>query len=100
MAYGDSAFASIRGEKSQAGVAPCFASRPKEVIEGRFDLQAPLAWASFRVGRVVRSTLAAEACSVGEAMGHGQFLRALRLRRDEAQGCRDGFRASPAAGRY
>ena len=63
-AYGDSSFANMPGEKSQAGVAPCLASRPKEVIEGRFDLQAPLARASFQARRAARSTLAAEAYSI------------------------------------
>ena len=73
-AYGDSLFANMPGEKSRGGVAPCLAGRPKEVIEGRFDLQAPLARASFPARRAARSALAAEACGVSEAMEQRQFL--------------------------
>ena len=73
LASGNSSFANAPGEKSQAGVVPRLAGRPKEVIEGRFDLQVPLARASFRARRAARSTLAAEARSIGEAMEHGQF---------------------------
>eukprot|EP00959_Pyramimonas_sp_CCMP1952_P127278 2662168-Pyramimonas_sp.AAC.1 len=59
------------GEERQAGAVLRLASAPREVAGGRLDKQAPLARASFRVKRVVRSALAAEAFSISEAMGHG-----------------------------
>ncbi|CAK0831471.1 unnamed protein product [Prorocentrum cordatum] len=63
------------GEKRQAGAVLCLTNAPREVVDGRFDRQVPLAWTSSRVKRVVRSTLVAEAYSISEAMEHGQFLR-------------------------
>ena len=61
LAYGDSAFANVEGEKSQAGTVLCATNAPEQVIDGHFDLQVPLVWASFRVKRTVRSTLATKA---------------------------------------
>ena len=75
LAYGDSSFANMPGEKSQAGTVMCLTDSPQDVVNGRFDKQLPLSWASFRVKRIVRSTLAAEAYSISEAMEHAQFLR-------------------------
>ena len=75
LAYGDSSFANMPGEKSQAGAVLCLTNKPREVADGNFDKQIPLVWASFRCKRTVRSTLAAEAYSISEAMEHGQFMR-------------------------
>ncbi len=52
LAYGDSSFANMQGEKSQAGTVRCLANVPEEVVNGHFDRQVPLVWASFRVNAV------------------------------------------------
>eukprot|EP00959_Pyramimonas_sp_CCMP1952_P430438 9015305-Pyramimonas_sp.AAC.1 len=63
------------GKQSQAGATLCLTSAPREVVDGRYNEQVTLAWASFRVKRVVGPALAAEACGISEALEHGQFLR-------------------------
>jgi len=75
ITYGDSSFANVEGEKSQAGIVCSLTEKPDLVWRGRFDLQVPISWNSSTVKRIVRSTLAAEAYSVSEAVEHGQWLR-------------------------
>jgi len=43
LAYGDSSFANMPGEKSQAGAVLCLTNKPQEVVDGNFDKQMPLA---------------------------------------------------------
>ena len=75
VSFGDSAFANVEGCKSQFGTVLCLTNQPDLVAQGRFDLCAPIAWVSGTVKRVVRSTLAAEAYAISEALETGELCR-------------------------
>ncbi|CAK0887518.1 unnamed protein product, partial [Prorocentrum cordatum] len=75
LARGGSPFANAPGEKGQAGAVWCLTKALRDVVRGQFDKQVPLVWASFRVERTARFNLVAEAYSISEAIGRGQFLR-------------------------
>lgn len=75
VAFGDSAFANVEGCKSQFGTVLCLTNHPELVSQGRFDLCCPVSWVSGTVKRVVRSTLAAEAYAISEALESGELCR-------------------------
>ena len=75
VSFGDSAFANVEGCRSQFGTVLCLTNQPDLVTQGRFDLCAPVAWVSGTVKRVVRSTLAAEAYAISEALETGELCR-------------------------
>ncbi|CAE8625872.1 unnamed protein product [Polarella glacialis] len=74
VAYGDSAFANMPGEKSQYGVTVCLTHQVPEFVTGDFSLGVLWTWVSATVKRVVRSTLAAEAYAVSEAAEFAQMM--------------------------
>jgi len=74
LAYGDSAFANAEGCKSQYGVIIVLTNDVEAYINGRFSCGYLLQWTSATVKRVVRSTLAAEAYAISEALELGQLI--------------------------
>ncbi|CAE8601098.1 unnamed protein product [Polarella glacialis] len=77
LEYGDSAFANMLGSKSQFGVATVLTHDVSRYVEGGYDSGVLVLWCSATVKRVVRSTLAAEAYAISEAVETGQALRHL-----------------------
>ena len=73
--FGDSALANVEGWKSQFGTVLCLANKPDLVAQGRLDLCCPMSWVSGTVKRVVRSTLAAEAYAISEALETSEICR-------------------------
>ena len=71
VSYADSSYANAPGGKSQGGYLVCLAERQALTGNGAGSM---LDWRSGRVKRVVRSTLAAEACSADAGVDHGFFV--------------------------
>ena len=74
VSYADSSFANAPGGKSQAGILVTLCQRQALTGEG---LASVLDWQSGRIRRVVRSTLAAEACAADVGIDHAQFFNAI-----------------------
>ena len=77
VTYGDASFANMEGSKSQCGVIIFLTHEPRRFWHGEFQLGHLVYWTSSRIKRVVRSTLAAEAYSVSEAVEEAQWLRSV-----------------------
>ena len=77
VTYGDASFASMEGSKSQCGVIVFLTHEPWRFPHGEFQLGHLVHWTSSTIKRVVRSTLAAEAYSVPEAVEEAQWLRSV-----------------------
>ena len=71
IAFGDASWANAAGGRSQMGYMVFLAGSDIEKGAGRASL---LDWRSCRTKRVVRSTIAAEACAADAAVDHGYFL--------------------------
>ena len=67
----------MEGSKSQWGVIVFLTREPRRFWHGKFQLGHLVYWTSSTIKRVVRSTLAAEAYSVSEAVGEAQWLRSV-----------------------
>ena len=68
----------MEGSKSQCGVIVFFLTHePRRFWHGEFQLGHLVYWTSSTITRVVRSTLAAEAYSVSEAVEEAQWLRSV-----------------------
>ena len=65
---GDASFANMEGSKIQCGVIVFLTHGPRRFWHGEFQLGHLVYWTSSTIKRVVRSTLAAEAYSVSEAV--------------------------------
>ena len=74
VSFGDSAFANAAGCKSQCGAVHSVTAFPDQFVSGRYDLGVPMFWHSGVIKRVVRSTLAAEAYGVSEALETGMLI--------------------------
>ena len=74
---GDASFTNIEGSKSQCGVIVFLTHEPQRFWHGEFQLGHLVYWTSSTIKRVVRSTLAAEAYSVSEAVEEAQWLRSV-----------------------
>ena len=74
---GDASFANTEGSKSQCGVIVFLTHEPRSFWHGEFQLGHLVYWTSSTIKRVVRSTLAAEAYSVSEAVEEAQWLRSV-----------------------
>ena len=70
VTYSDAAFRNLPDQTSSGQGHIIF-------LTGDGNRSAPPAWASNKVKRVVVSTLAAEAMSLQETIGHGIYLRAV-----------------------
>ena len=77
VTYGDASFANVEGSKSQCGVIVFLTHEPRRFWHGEFQLGHLVYWTSSTIKRVVRSTLAAEAYSVSEAVEEAQWLRSV-----------------------
>ena len=77
VTYGDAAFANMEGSKSQCGVIVFLTHEPRRFWHGEFQLGHLVYRTSSTIKRVVRSTLAAEAYSVSEAVEEAQWLRSV-----------------------
>ena len=77
VTYGDASFANMEGSKSQCGVIVFLTLEPRRFWHGEFHLGHLVYWTSSTIKRVVRSTLAAEAYSVSEAVDEAQWLRSV-----------------------
>ena len=77
VTYGDASFANMEGSKSQFGVIMFLTHEPRRFWHGEFQLGHLVYWTSSTIKRVVRSTLAAEAHSVSEAVEEAHFLRSV-----------------------
>ena len=77
LAYGDASFANMEDSKSQCGVIVFLTHEPRRFWHGEFQLGQLVYWTSSTVKRVVRSTLAAGAYSVSEAVEEAQWLRSV-----------------------
>ena len=73
VTYGDASFANMEGSKS--GVIVFLTHEPRRVWHGEFQLGHLVYWTSSTIKRVVRSTLAAKAYSVSEAVEEAQSLQ-------------------------
>ena len=71
VSYADASFANAPNLKSQGGLAVCLATR--DALAGSAPASV-LDWKFGRLRRVVRSTLAAEACSADAGVDHGAFI--------------------------
>ena len=71
---GDASFANMEGSKSQCGVIVFLTHEPRRFWHAAFQLGHLVYWTSSTIKRVVRSTLAAEAYSVSEAVEEAQWL--------------------------
>ena len=71
IAFGDASWANAAGGRFQMGYMVFLAGNDIEKGAGRASL---LDWRSCRTKRVVRSTIAAEACAADAAVDHGYFL--------------------------
>ena len=78
VTYGDASFANMEGSKSQCGVIVFVTHESRRFWHGEFQLGHLVYWTSSTIKRVVRSTLAAEAYSVSEAVEEAQWLRSVR----------------------
>ena len=67
----------MEGSKSQCGVIVFLTHEPRRFWHGKFQLGHLVYWTSSTIKRVVRSTLAAEAYSVSEAVEEAQWLRSV-----------------------
>ena len=76
VTYGDASFANMEGSKSQCGVIVFLTHEPRRFWHGEFQGHV-VYWTSSTIERVVRSTLAAEAYSVSEAVEEAQWLRSV-----------------------
>ena len=74
VTYGDASFANMESSKSQCGVTVFLTHEPRRFWHGKFQLGHLVYWTSSTIKRVVRSTLAAEAYSVSEAVGRNVAL--------------------------
>ena len=74
VTYGDVSIANMEGSKSQCGVIVFLTHDPLRFWHGEFQLGHLVYWTSNTIKRVVRSTLAAEAYSVSEAVEETQWL--------------------------
>ena len=72
---GDASFASMQGSKSQCSVIVFLTHEPWRFWHGEFRLGHLVYWTSSTIKCVVRSTLAAEAYSLSEAVEEAQWLR-------------------------
>ena len=80
VTYGDASFANMEGFEVSA--ASCFLTHePRCFWHGEFQLGHLVYWTSSTTKRVVRSTLAAEAYSVSEAVEEAQWLRSVLAER-------------------
>ena len=80
VVWGDSAFANAEGEKSQYGICLGLTHDPdKAVNQTDFTGVIPIMYRSATVKRVVRSTLAAEAYAISEAIETAQLIRHVLL---------------------
>ena len=77
VTYGDASFANMECSKSQCGVIVFLTHEPWRFWHGEFQLGHLVYWTSNTIKRVVRSTLAAEAYSVSEAVEEAQWLRSV-----------------------
>ena len=77
VTYGDASFANMEGSKSQCGVIVFSTHEPGRFWHGEFQLEHLVYWTSTTIKRLVRSTLAAEAYSVSEAVEEAQWLRSV-----------------------
>ena len=77
VTYGDASFANMEGSKSQCGVIVFLTHESRCFWHGEFQLGHLFFWTSSTIQRVVRSTLAAEAYSVSEAVDEAQWLRSV-----------------------
>ena len=77
VTYGDASFANMEGSKSQCVVIVFLTHEPRRFRHGEFQLGHKVYWTSSTIKRVVRSTLAAEAYSVSEAVEEAQWLRSV-----------------------
>ena len=71
VSYADASFANAPNLKSQGGLLVCLTTR--DALTGS-AVASVLDWKSGRLRRVVRSTLAAEACSADAGVDHGMFI--------------------------
>ena len=74
---GDAFFDNMEGSKSQCGVIVFLTHEPRRFWHGELQLGHLVYWTSRTIRRVVRSTLAAEAYSVSEAVEDAQWLRSV-----------------------
>ena len=77
VTYGDAFSANMEGSKSQCGVIVFLTHEPRRFWHGESQLGHLVHWTSSTINRVVRSTLAAEAYSVSEAVEEAQWLRSV-----------------------
>ena len=77
VTYGDASFENMEGSRSQCGVIVFLTHEPRRFWHGESQLGHVFYWTSSTIKRVVRSTLAAEAYSVSEAVEEAQWLRSV-----------------------
>ena len=77
IAFGDSSWANAPGFKSQAGFVIGLADQAALTSEG--GLWSLLAWRSYRIKRVCRSTLAAETSACDVALDLAEYIRKIAL---------------------
>ena len=77
VTYGDASFANMESSKSQCGVIVFLTREPRRFCHGEFQLRHLVYWMDSTIKRVVRSTLAAKAYSVSEAVEEAQWLRCV-----------------------
>lgn len=77
IAYGDSSWANAAGFKSQAGLVIGLAEKGALTADG--GTWSLLAWRSYRIKRVCRSTLAAETSACDVALDLAEYIRKIMV---------------------